>query len=376
MVGKTHLFVAFHHGLQGQPSNFTLLKETLETEARHFSKDVTLKLWDSKVNSWFKTFDGVEVCARRYTTELLSALVRWGGDACGTSTEAPLLLFSCVGHSLGGLILRFVVFLLVQDPLFIEKRIRLVSFVSIATPHCGVRDLSWFSRNVSALLAKCGSKAHADLLQHTRVLGETLLEPAFLRALASFQSRTLFASVNNDPFVSFRTSSLCFSLKDFPPRHDPLAEQLRNFFAEESSLANRHYSNRSHERCLPITAEHLISDVFRPPPELTTRLLHEVSGLTKQTAALTSHILPSFAIGVCSSSSTVAATPTPATTAESIAFLLLAMAEFVVVPVLSDAVLMSAHKSIIGASRFGRPLSDVMKYIAVRMLLEATMTAV
>ena len=401
-----HLFVAFHHGLQGQTKNFCHLKESLDSAAfsPRFKSHLRVTLWDTDVNSWFKTFDGILACAQRYLKELLQALQSWidrvrqdeeeqaiaaAADAAGSNCEKsqPRLLFSCVGHSLGGLILRCVLPMLTSEKFFAKHRIQLVSYVSIASPHCGVKELSWVSRKFSLALAKCGSVAHRDLLMQTAMLRQHLIGDECLRALALCRFRTLYSSVNNDPFVAFRTGSLCYSMRSYPPHTDPLEGLVRECFvaetrrtghgggpdtdddagkeSERSRLSLNSKSNKCDTDCQ-------LSSVFRPPSKQTTRLLHEVTKVASTNEPISKHLLPTFAIGGNSQAETNCTEEATATDDEHrIARAMLSTTEFVIVPVLSDAVMLSAHKSIIGASRFGRPLSDVIHYTAIRLLVEA-----
>ena len=92
--------VLFCHGLDGDPTNLTAIKEEILSLLGPDGKRV--HLWDSVVNVGSGMRDGIKVCTDRLWSELLPLL------KSKLAAHDFIVRVSFIGHSLGGLILRAV----------------------------------------------------------------------------------------------------------------------------------------------------------------------------------------------------------------------------------------------------------------------------
>ncbi|KAG2423781.1 hypothetical protein HXX76_015057 [Chlamydomonas incerta] len=120
--GPTHLIV-FANGLFGSPSNWTVICEQLQ---QRLDMNDTL-LHPSQVNRRTDTYDGIDVCGGRLADEIRGVV----------AAHPSLTRISVVGHSLGGLLLRYAIGLLYSPASGRIAGLAPAHFLSLATPHCG-----------------------------------------------------------------------------------------------------------------------------------------------------------------------------------------------------------------------------------------------
>ncbi|KAG2488152.1 hypothetical protein HYH03_013295 [Edaphochlamys debaryana] len=120
--GATHLII-FANGLFGSPSNWSVIVEKL----RERLDPKTVVLHPSQVNRLTATYDGIDVCGRRLADEIRAVAAAHPG----------LQRISVVGHSMGGLLLRYALGLLYDPSTGRVAGLRPAHFVTLATPHCG-----------------------------------------------------------------------------------------------------------------------------------------------------------------------------------------------------------------------------------------------
>ena len=203
----THL-VVFIHGLWGKPIHLDHLRSTLAST--HGNRNLHLLL--PKSNADYNTYDGIEVGAERITDEIESTI----HNLSSSSSSARVTKISIVGYSLGGLIARYVVGLLYQNGIF--DTITPINFTTFATPHLGVRtpSLGYRSRIWNTIGARTLSTSGQQmfLIDDFRGSGKCLLtllaEPGsvFMRGLARFEKRSLYANTQNDRSVPFYTAGI------------------------------------------------------------------------------------------------------------------------------------------------------------------------
>jgi hypothetical protein len=216
MKSRNHLFVVCQHGSHGHCSQFEFLKSTLlaawdEHTKRNPQCEHDVRVWDTDVNNALKSDAGVKVCTNRLLKELEAALSLWVQESRrseGTSDVKHQFWFSCIGHSFGGVLLRALLPSLLQLPVVQSESIQLLTYVSIATPHCGVEDLNALFRVGGKLIGKVYSQTYCDLLLMNDCLPEELISSAYLEPLNDFRERILYGNLHGDPLVSFPTSTL------------------------------------------------------------------------------------------------------------------------------------------------------------------------
>lgn len=172
-----------------------------------------------------KTYDGIDVCAERLLVELEDTL----SQLRDTNRLAPekTLRLSVVGHSLGGMILRYAVKLLydrgwlVGSPASRDSQNKSVfrgifvpvSYVSLASPHVGIiRAATWagWVQAVAGEMLFSGTRTLDQLMvrDEPEYLLVQMSQGAFLQALALFKHRTAVSCVNFDHQVTHVSSSI------------------------------------------------------------------------------------------------------------------------------------------------------------------------
>ena len=192
-----------------------------------------------------------------------------GGSITKTTTTNPEGARNVVSHVTPPVTPTMINYPKLPDRVVVKLRLQFASYTSIATPHCGVQRMSSVGKSIGSLMSLFGSYTHHELLLHdvkqddiltlvkealednpakqkkdlskstndndedrgktktssvfsgdplppttlpdsAPVLAGRLLQPHFLEALARFRSRTVYAAVNGDPFVTFQTGSFLF----------------------------------------------------------------------------------------------------------------------------------------------------------------------
>ncbi|KAI7569054.1 DUF676-domain-containing protein [Hortaea werneckii] len=201
----THL-VILTHGLWGNPVHLHHLRDTL-LEHRAESG---LHVFIPQSNKEYFTYDGIDVGAERITTEIEDEIRRL------QNRGAPLSKISIAGYSLGGLIARYVVGLLYKNGVF--ETLQPCNFTTFATPHLGVRTpgvgygpQTWNFLGSKTLSTSGQQMFLTDDFRDTgRPLLAVMADPTsiFIKGLAGFQRRTIYANTTNDRSVPYYTSAI------------------------------------------------------------------------------------------------------------------------------------------------------------------------
>lgn len=130
------------------------------------------------------TADGIEKGSKRIVKEIIPHL-------------KPNIQLSFIGVSLGGLYARWCTYLL-QD-IILEQNITLSHFITIATPHVGLRNLLPYS--IEQILWYGGGQTGKELLlSDSQQILYTMTSDSFLKHLSPFWSRVMIAP-KDDIFV-------------------------------------------------------------------------------------------------------------------------------------------------------------------------------
>jgi hypothetical protein len=158
----------------------------------------------SDVNNMALTYFGIDPCGRRLRDFVL--------QQCRLYPLATRISF--IGHSLGGVMIRYCIGLLQEDGFFGSDRslqqMQPVMYVSIASPHLGVHSLDAFRQTLARwAIPKTGA---ALLLEDDEklLLNMSLAHSKYMLGLQRFQ---LFAYGNlvGDALVPMDTACLCDS---------------------------------------------------------------------------------------------------------------------------------------------------------------------
>ncbi|PNS16584.1 hypothetical protein CAC42_84 [Sphaceloma murrayae] len=238
-----HLVVVIH-GLWGNPSHVEFLAKSLRDA---YSDQIHVLVAKSSANSY--TYDGIETGGERITNEVEAEIKKL--EDTGTSIRK----FSMIGYSMGGLVARYAIGLLYSAGLF--DRIEPTNFTTFATPHLGVRAplTGTASRVWNVLGARTLSTSGQQmfLIDDFRSTGRPLLSlmadsnSIFIRALASFKHRTLYANIINDRSVVYYSASISST----DPFVDLSKVQLHHLQNTESVILDPDYPV-SHKQPIPL----------------------------------------------------------------------------------------------------------------------------
>jgi hypothetical protein len=160
-------------------------------------------------NSGGKTYDGIDVCAERAVQEIESFV------NMQSQRGREITRFSVVGYSLGGLIARYVVAMLLEKGWF--GRMMPVNYTAFACPQLGVRSpyhgpISWMYNNTVSTISVTGVQLCGidDFRGTGRSLLSVMADPRrnFIRALSLFENRSLYSNIANDRFSVHYTSTI------------------------------------------------------------------------------------------------------------------------------------------------------------------------
>lgn len=200
-----HLAVLVH-GLWGNPAHLKFVSDSLREK---FAED-ELHILVAKRNAGSFTYDGIELGGERVTREIEEKLEELAANG------HIIKRISVIGYSLGGLIARYAIGLLYHKGVF--QRLEPMNFTTFATPHLGVRTPLKGTTNYiwnglgSRVLSMSGRQLF--MVDHFRDTGRPLLavmadpDGIFIRALASFKNKSLYANAVNDRTVTYYTAGI------------------------------------------------------------------------------------------------------------------------------------------------------------------------
>lgn len=207
-----HLFVLVH-GLWGGASHLKsieeLLHSTLSSSDAISDHILTIR---PKTSALLKTYDGVEIIAKRMLMEVLNYINEVQTDGYQEKannkgkkkkTKVKVAKISFVGYSLGGLVARHIIGQLESLGLF--DHIEPYYYTSFASPHLG----TWFFDK--PLLNSIGSKVLGVVgselfIKDKEQMLVKLSEGVFFEGLRKFRKRFAFANVRHDRSVAFYAS--------------------------------------------------------------------------------------------------------------------------------------------------------------------------
>jgi hypothetical protein len=187
------------------------MNEIVQAIQTKYSRSI---VYNCPVNTFFYTFQGVDICGLRLKHNLKQFLQNWKNDH-----QEEIKSISFIGYSAGGLFNRYCVGLLFQENFF--KTIQPTHFITIATPHLGIRNNSRISsgrlmnilgdiivtlyagRTGQQLALVDGTKGENQLL-----LEMSLPDSVFYKGLALFSHIYIYSNGRADNTVPFCTSSL------------------------------------------------------------------------------------------------------------------------------------------------------------------------
>ncbi|THV05529.1 DUF676-domain-containing protein [Dendrothele bispora CBS 962.96] len=217
-MSSVHLLVLVH-GMWGNPTHLKELHH--EIKQKSAESGIELHTMLAETNQEDSTYDGIDWGGERVAQEIYAEIEELKKDG------KQVTRFSITGYSLGGLVSRYVVGILLQKGFF--DNVTPVNFNTLATPHLGlVRYPSFFSTVSSKLgpklLSRTGEQFFASDKWSTtgRPLLDIMSDPDFVfyQALARFQTIRIYANATNDRTVPYVTAAI--------ETEDPFAEHIFN----------------------------------------------------------------------------------------------------------------------------------------------------
>ena len=198
-------FVLCQHGLLGNQSDFQNLAEHFHSLPGNPVEVLILK----SSSGVTQTLDGVAQGGSRCMSEIMNLLK--------TGLIPKHSKLSLVGHSLGGLYLRYALREIEKNHsgLWDEFCVKRNLCIFLATPHLGIECSSWVIRNSVNFLFRHVSKTAEDLSLQSTVLTD-LADELGINSLNAFNRIILYGNVCGDNLVSI-VSSLIIRQGSFVP---------------------------------------------------------------------------------------------------------------------------------------------------------------
>jgi hypothetical protein len=192
--------------LWGNPNHLAYLSSALREK---YAQD-KLHILAVKRNAGSFTYDGIELGGERVTQEIEDTLEELARNG------QVIKKLSVIGYSLGGLVARYAVGLLYHKGWF--DKLEPVNFTTFASPHLGVRTplLGFHNHIWNVVGARTLSTSGRQLftIDRFRDTGRPLLsviadpDSIFIKALAKFKHRSLYANIVNDRSAVYYTTGI------------------------------------------------------------------------------------------------------------------------------------------------------------------------
>ncbi|KAJ6246825.1 alpha/beta-hydrolases superfamily protein [Anaeramoeba flamelloides] len=277
------------HGLGGLPKNHHNLQKILAGYAKKKNKDVAIII--SQSNRFTKSLSSISVCGLRLANEIKKEFVlasyyyqdkkeseRLNQRRTKTKTNkknrtdekhqerVPIInqldsldhdenldlestksnfqkniiigqkptYFSIIGHSLGGLIVRYALYLLYKENWFTKNHIVCKNLVTFATPHLGARKIeskNYFDKLFNKVAISFGKSCNELTLTDAKEGDEPLLvkmtSKEFLKPLRLFQHRGIYGNLLFDWKVGFETALIIPACRENDKLKVKLGRQLK-----------------------------------------------------------------------------------------------------------------------------------------------------
>lgn len=216
---STHSHISSHkhlivlsHGLMGDRKDLTYLSSILEGQSDCI-------VYSAYSNERLKSFEGVLQGGINLSNEIKEFI-----SSYSTVNNVTIDRISFVGNSLGGVYSRYAAYLLLDGNNTTIAGLRPVTFMTIATPHVGVRYHTYYEdmgipvpdvlkKYISILLGMTGRHLFMDddgnMGTHITdsLLYKMAVDEQYLLPLTLFSRRILYANLNHDSVVPLSTAA-------------------------------------------------------------------------------------------------------------------------------------------------------------------------
>lgn len=222
--------VVIAHGLLGFSTDLEYLSDLLREKG--------CTVLQSSVNEFTKSLAGVAEGGKNLADEIRKF----------TSTSSHFKRISFVGNSLGGLYARYAIKELYDNDTKLILGLKPYKFMTIATPHLGVRDYTFLDEYkipIPLIIKKAISsvlKTTSDLVLSDKILKDNVEQSLlfkmatsylYLTPLRSFDKRRLYGNLNNDFVVPLGTAAFL---------HDEKVQELRKLYSNKKGIIETMHS--------------------------------------------------------------------------------------------------------------------------------------
>ncbi len=252
--------ISLVHGLRAEAKDWDVFSETLVKQfTEKLPSEQLTWIFVSKCNEREKSYEGLEIIGTRFMEEFFQFLM---SHISALHEPIQTLYLSFVGHSLGGIIIRYCIpflFSKMQDKTFslfsklipqhVTHNIIPVTYMSICTPHLGSRrpgtgnwkQKVWkqmVSLYINNLIGKTGKQLYLE--DEEQILHQmSKPDSPFIEALLLFQHQTLVSVVHHDMIVPYTSSSI--------RHHNPYVETPKSKqFQFQIKGTSHHFAKHSH----------------------------------------------------------------------------------------------------------------------------------
>lgn len=201
-VSLTRHLIVCQHGLHGFASDWENFVKTVQC-----TLPFGIRVYVSSANENF-TSDGVANGGRRLAAEIIAEL--------GATCELDCYI-SLIGHSLGGLYIRYAAEILHRTGVFTKHRP--INFITLASPHLGIRRdpnrslfnsmyitiANWLCRSTREMLLQDNTE---EIIEHGMPVLQWMTSDSYISSLRAFKRRSLYANISHDIQVPFSTASI------------------------------------------------------------------------------------------------------------------------------------------------------------------------
>jgi hypothetical protein len=182
-------YVLCQHGLFGNGLDFKHFES-------HFSENENIQVVVLTRNSSpVKTLDGIAAAGNRCFEEIL--------EFFNQVKSSEICYVSILGHSMGGLILRFAIRRIEMEhpEIWTQSNVQRKIAFFLACPHVGISNSSWLVHTSSQYVLRHLSRTASDLTLHSSVLVD-LCDNHGIQSLNSFERVIFIANSRGDRLVS------------------------------------------------------------------------------------------------------------------------------------------------------------------------------
>ncbi|KAJ3424751.1 alpha/beta-hydrolases superfamily protein [Anaeramoeba flamelloides] len=193
---RLHLFLSVN-GFGGHHTGVLPLCNEIERVGSQ-QDQVTVQSETSKVNNRARSFYGIDVSGNRLKNEVKKII--------GDKQDFDI---SFLGHSMGGLVVRYAIWALSQEGWFEKHNAKPKNFVTICTPHLGTTQYSkvfLFNFVFNNLVQHLNKTSSQFMVKDDQKLLLRMSQPDFVKTLEQFPNRVLFGNSRFDWRVPFYSS--------------------------------------------------------------------------------------------------------------------------------------------------------------------------